>query len=102
VKVPPKLKSGKILRIHYRLKPTNVVTYTLRIWSASIAADYQCNEYLLYESPPLQASDVDYDRAELNIPFILYTPAVIYYSIDWSAASGNTLGFIDVMGEVVE
>ena len=101
-KVPPRMRSGIIKRIHYRLKPTNAVTFTLRLWRSAVPADYESNKYLLYESPPLQASDEDYDRGELQIPFYLYSPGKLYYSIEWSAAPGNTVGFIDVNGEVVE
>jgi len=56
------------------------------------------NLALLYESPALQADDTDYDRAELTIPMNLLVPGALYYSIDWSAAPGNTTGFIDVSG----
>jgi hypothetical protein len=93
---------GKINRIHYRLKPTNAVTYVLRIWRAARAGDYESNSVMLYESPPTQASDVDYDKGELEIPFVLSTPGTMYYSIEWSGAPGNTVGFIDVTGERVD
>ncbi len=97
---PDTLKKGKVNRIHYRVNPANAITYTLRIWQAAIAADYESNINLLYESPAAQADDEDYDRAELNIPFILATEGEIYYSLDLSAASGNVQGFIVVSGEV--
>jgi hypothetical protein len=98
----PKLKSGILKRIHYRLKPTNAVTYTLRIWKSVNANPYELNLHLLYESPSLQASDVDYDRSELEIPFWLWAPGSIYYSIEWSGAPGTTVGFIALSGLVVE
>ena len=96
------LKSGKILRIHYRLNPTNAVTYTLRFWRWAVANDYESNLYLLWESPPLQADDLDYDRAELNIPFFLCENGKMYFSIEWTGAPGVTSGFISVEGEAVE
>jgi len=98
----PTMKSGRIHRIHYRLNPTNAVTFTLRIWRAAAANDYEANMDMLYESPALQADDTDYDRAELDIPFTLGWPGTIYYSIEWTGAPGNTLGFIEVTGEKVE
>jgi len=94
----PTMKSGIIHRIHYRLNPTAAVTYILRIWRAAAPADYESNVNMLYESPPLQADDTDYDRAELVIPFWLWTPGVMFYSIEWTGAPGNTSGFISVSG----
>lgn len=93
------LKSGLIHRIHYRLNPTNAVTYTLRLWQAAIADNYESNMNMLYESPALRADDTDYDVAELNIPFVLAATGLMYYSIEWSAASGTTTGFLAVSGE---
>lgn len=90
--------AGLIKRIHYRLNPTNAVTYTLRIWAAALADNYASNLNMLYESPDAQADDEDYDRAELDIPFRLAAAGSLYYSIDWSGAPGNTPGFIEVSG----
>lgn len=98
----PTMKSGIIHRIHYRLNPTNAVTYTLRLWRAAAAGDYESNFNLLYESPPLQADDTDYDRAELIIPFWLWIPGNLYYSIEWTGAPGVTPGFISVTGEKID
>lgn len=98
----PTLKSGIIKRIHYRLNPTNAVTYILRLWRATAVAPYRLNALMLYESPAAQVDDADYDRGELEIPFTLGFPGMIYYSIEWTGASGNTPGFIDVSGEKVE
>jgi hypothetical protein len=99
----PTMTSGIIKRIHYRLNPTAAVTYILRLWRGSRAADYESNSLMLYESPALQADDTDYDRvADLEIPFVLQAPGGIYYSIEWTGAPGNTTGFIDVTGEKVD
>jgi hypothetical protein len=98
----PTMKTGLIHRIHYRLNPTAAVTYILRIWRAALADNYASNACMLYESAPLRADDIDYDVAELNIPFWLYTPGNLYYSIEWTGAPGNTTGFIEVTGEAVD
>jgi hypothetical protein len=98
----PTMRAGIINRIHYRLNPTNAVTYILRLWWGSVAPDYASNIRLLYESPALQADDTDYDRADLEIPFILCEPGLLYYSIEWTGAPGNTTGFIDVSGEKID
>jgi hypothetical protein len=97
----PTMKTGIILRIHYRLNPTAAVTYTLRLWRSTGVDPYELNLYLLYESPAAQADDTDYDR-EVRIPMTLWLPGVLYYSIEWTGAPGNTTGFIEVTGEKVD
>lgn len=99
---PPDLRQGIVSRIHYRLKPTNAVTFTLRLWDIAVdgaTKPYEENLAMIYESPALQASDVDYDR-EVTIPFRLASKGTLYYSIEWSGASGNTQGFISIQGEI--
>lgn len=98
----PTMKAGFIKRIHYRLNPTAAVTFTLRLWAAVFANDYESNLFMLYESPTLQADDTDYDRAELDIPMILCTPGHLFFSIEWTGAPGNTSGFIAVSGDKVD
>jgi alpha-glucosidase (family GH31 glycosyl hydrolase) len=98
---PSSIQQGIIYRIHYRLKPTNAVTYILRLYEAAKAGDYESNMRLIWESPALQASDVDYDRAELMIPFWLSGLAGMNYAIEWSGAPGTTVGFIHVQGIAV-
>ena len=99
--VPQSMVEGFINRIHYRLNPTNAVTFTLRIWEAAVANNYESNMNMLWESPALQADDTDYDIAELNIPFRLAWMGAMFYSIDWTGASGDTTGFIELSGESV-
>jgi len=101
-KIPDTLKSGIIKRIHFRIKPANAVTYTLRIWSDAKAGDYESNMNMLYESPSGRLSDEDYDIGELDIPFNLGAEGKIYYSLDWTGATGNVQGFIEVSGELYE
>lgn len=100
--VPDNLKEGFINRIHYRINAVNVETYTLRIWAAAIANDYESNLSMLYESDPIRLRDTDYDVAELNIPFLLATAGEMYASLEWTGASGNVQGFIEVTGEAAE
>lgn len=92
---------GRIKRIHYRIKPTNAVTYTLRIWQQAVdgtVTPYGQNLALLYESASGRVSDTEYDYTALDIPFKLTELSNIYFSIEWSAAAGNTQGFIAVSG----
>lgn len=100
--IPASFRSGIIRRIHYRLNPTNAVTYTLRLWVATWTANtYQLNLYKLYQSPAAQADDTEYDR-EVVISFLLGVPAFIYYSIEWTGAPGVTPGYIHLTGEAWE
>jgi len=96
---PTKLRSGIIERIHYRLNPTNAVTYVLRFWNDAVAANVESSMRKMYQSPDAQADDEEYDR-EVIIPFILVHVSIFYYGIDWSAASGVTSGYIDISGVI--
>lgn len=98
-RVTPDLKSGKINRIHYRLNPTNVATYTLRVWCNADADNYRSNLQMLYESPAAQADDTDYIEEDLDIPFNLTVVGIMYIGIEWTAAPGVTSGFVEVSGE---
>ena len=94
-----KLREGIIRRIHVRLNPTNAVTYTLRIWRRAAAGDMESDMYMLYESASGLVDDTDYDFAELAIPFSLEAMGTLYFGVEWSAAAGNTNGFIAVSGD---
>lgn len=97
---PDNMMNGVIKRIHYRLNFANgAVTYTLRIYQAAIAGDYESNMNMLWESPAARVDDTDYDVTELDIPFNLALAGRMYYALEWSAASGNIQGFISVEGE---
>jgi hypothetical protein len=93
------LSTGKINRIHYRLNPTNAVTFTLRIWCNNNDPDYYSNFQMLYESPPLQVDDIDYIEEDLDIPFHLGVNGLMLVSIQWTGAPGVTAGFVEVSGE---
>lgn len=93
------VKSGVIHRVHYRLKPTNAVTYQLFLWEAAKAGNYESNMRMIYSTATGQVSDTDYDKGELAIPFYLHKKGSMYYSIDWSGTPGTTQGFIVVSGE---
>lgn len=102
---PTNLQEGRIHRIHFRLNPANAVTYTLRIWRKAVdgaTKPYEENMELLYESLTARVKDVDYDLTELDIPFKLYESGKLYYSLEWSAATGNINGFIEVSGETMK
>lgn len=99
--LPAHIAIGLITRIHYRINPTNAVTYTLRLWRAAVngaVAPYEENLAMLYESAAARVDDTDYDILDREIPFWLPVPGNIYYSLEWSAAPGNCSGIIEVSG----
>lgn len=97
---PLDLKDGIANRIHYRLTATNAVTYTVRIYARSNADDVLSESSLIYESPAGQVSGTEYQRNELVIPFQLIMVAQIFLALEWSAAPGVTLGYIEIFGDM--
>lgn len=98
---PVDFQKGWLQRAHYRINPVNAVTYAMILWEAAEADDYESNLLLIYETPAAQADDTDYDRAEMMVPFYLGAPGTIFYSIDWTGATGNVQGFILAGGEAI-
>lgn len=88
---------GIIKEVSYRLNPFNAETYTLLIFEAAIAGNYESNSRLLYESAALRADDTDY-KVPCEIPFTLEASGTFYVSTDWTGAPGNTLGYIRISG----
>jgi hypothetical protein len=87
------------------MKPTNPVTYTLRLWqdnpTFASGGDAGLNliMQLLFQSAPAKASATRYEEA-VNIPFSLQTPGIMWHSLEWTGAPGPTSGYIKVLGEV--
>lgn len=94
---PKGLYMGRIKEIGYRINPANAVTYTLLIFESADAADYALNSRMLYESAAARLDDTDY-RIECDIPFILDVAGRFYIATDWTAAAGNTTGYIRIAG----
>lgn len=102
---PDTIKSGIIKRIHFRINNANAVTFILRLWQASIANDYESEMNLLWSSTDIIAQCVDddeYDVNGLDIPFKLTDRGKMYFSLEWSAASGNVQGYMQVSGDLKE
>jgi len=93
----PVFYRGRILEIGYRLNPTNAVTYTFMIFEKNIANNYESNSRMLYESAAARVDDTDY-RIECDIPFNLWTAGRFYIATDWTAAAGNTTGYLRIAG----
>jgi len=99
-----KMRVGKINRVHWRLNPTNAVTYDLYIFGDALAADYASQAEKLFDSNDVVADcadDTEYDATGLDIPFRLRTPGEWWYNTDWSGAPGNTTGYLCIEGVYV-
>ena len=108
---PNILKNGIIRRFHFRLNPTNAVTYVIRIYQGAHAGNYESQMNKLLDSSDVVAAgadDTEYDAVDLAVPFTETvasgadpegTAATLYYQITWSGAPGDTTGYIEVDGE---
>jgi hypothetical protein len=85
------------------LNPTAAVTYRLIIWDAAIngaVTPYLQEESVIYEMDFDAADDIAYTII-MNRPIQLNVAGQIWYSIDWSAAPENTMGCIELQGEMI-
>lgn len=96
---PSNVRAGVIESIHFRVKPANAVTMKLRIYQAAIAADYESRMNKVFEDTIDRASDTEVQLDGLKIPFRI-APSALYFTLTFSAAAGNTQGFIVVRGKV--
>jgi hypothetical protein len=107
---PPYTTKGVITHIIYMLKPTNVQTYTLRLFRNNDWAGVdtlQATTAFLFQSAAGKAGSTLYTEpttsagataASLNIPFTLWSTQQLFYQLEWSGAPGATSGVIYVKG----
>ena len=90
--------------IRYYMNPTAAVTYELYLLEGAQADAVTRYSQLVFDSEAAQADDTIYlvSRGD-KLPHIinLETAGRLYYMLDWSAAPGNTPGFIVVRGRVL-
>ena len=96
----------RIDTIKYQLTPANAVTYQLYLLEDDQAVDENSEADVFYDSGAARASGTIYIEtggASAKLPVIvnLRDVGTIWYLIDWSAASGDTTGYIRVYGEVL-
>lgn len=104
---PEHVHRGTITRIHLRLIPTNAVTFQIAFYGCrdGAAGTNQLESDKLFDStwqvggsPDPLVADTEYVWDCLCTPFCLCALSRIYYNIAWSAAPGNTVGYISVEG----
>ncbi len=96
---PSNVRAGVIESIHFRVSPANAVTMKLRIYQDAIAADYESRMSKIFEDTVNRAKDAEVQLDGLNIPFQI-APSAMYFALTFSAAAGDTQGFIVVRGKV--
>ena len=105
---PAGAKLVKVETIKWQLTPTNAVTYQLYLLEDNQAVDENSEADLIFDSGAGLASGTIFIRtdadgsAKLPIMANLFDKGLIYYMIDWSAAPGDTTGYIRAYGEVLE
>jgi hypothetical protein len=100
--------------VQFYMNPTNAVTYQLYLLEDATADDVQQTTDIAFWSPAAQAKGVNYryNRAgyqaatgtaevvQYKLPRIveLATAGKLWYLVDWSAACGDTPGFVKIRG----
>ena len=103
----PLARNIRINTIKYQFTPTNAVTYQLKLLEAASADDQQSESDIIFDSGiGIVSGDIKIQvqggsPAKLPIDVKLSTAGTIYYMVDWSAAPGDTHGYIKVYGEVL-
>ena len=103
---PSTVIDGLINRVHWRINPTNAVTYDFWILTDAQADDYASESLIVFSSEDTAgiadcADNTEYIVEGLEIPFHLSIVGYFYYLIDWSAAPGNTPGYLKIEGRFV-
>jgi len=106
----------EITRLSYYMNPANAVTYTLYLFEAANADDTQNKSDIIFQSAAAQAKGTAYEyhdsgmgswpglgTVDFTLPQIVHcaTQGRIWYLIDWSAAPGNTPGWIKIRGRLL-
>lgn len=93
--------------IKWQITPANAVTYQLYLLERASANDEQQEADIIFDSGAGMVSGTVYVQvaggspAKLPIMANLETAGTIYYMVDWSAAPGNSSGYIRIYGEVL-
>jgi len=104
---PDTIKAGILKRIQIRLNWANAVTLTaIRIYEAAKAGNYESRMHKIFDSTDLFPAgitdDDEIDIQDLEIPFTLEGAGILYIACEWSAAPGNTNGYVRVSGIPLE
>lgn len=103
----PAIQDALIHTIKWQFTPTNAVTYRLYLLQDAQAVDERSESDIFFDSGAgLAGGSINIQVAggspsKLPVHVRLATAGTIYYLIDWSAAPGDTTGYIKVYGEAL-
>ena len=104
--IPGPVKAGfsRVTDVHFRLNPTNAVTYRIYMYSDNngIADSMELELSKFYDSTEHIANCVGDTEYLREVDRTIYRSNVfgrVYFVITWSASPGNTTGYISVEGE---
>ncbi len=102
---PLNVHGGTVRRVHWQINMTSGQNYRLFLYQSNggAANSFENVANKLFDSREVAAWCVDneeYDAHELDRPFFLKFPGVIYYSIQYRGGPGASAnGFLEVSGE---
>ena len=97
----------RINTIKHQMNPTAAVTYQLYLLERASGDDEQQESDIIFDSGVGMVGGTIYmvvpggAPARLPVDVRLDDPGEIWYMLDWSAAPGNTGGYIKIYGEVI-
>ena len=94
----------QLQHVRYLMNCTNSVTYRLYLIESDVESAYDQKASVIFDSGTLRADNTMYIDVSANMLPVnskLRTKGKLWYLIDWSAAPGNTAGYIVVYGEEI-
>ena len=101
------VKKFKLTEIHAYQTPTNAVTCGFQLYGDAVADNYTSIMSCFFNSAnTVVTKDQYYSEAEndtiMGRTGILAVPGQVYFNQNWSAAPGDTLGFVVIVGKEVK
>ena len=98
------VKNFRLTSVKYYLVPANAVTYKLYLYDEAVAGTYDARVARVFETDSGKAASTTYLEVGSNkLPIDVHLSELgkLYFGINWSAAPGNTTGFIQIRGELL-
>jgi len=105
--VPNWAQKFRIDTLKFQITPTNAVTYQLYLLEDAQAVDERSESDVIFDSGAGMVGGTHYIvvpgglPVKLPITVFLATAATLYYMVDWSAAPGDSIGYIKALGQVM-
>ena len=98
------VKNFRLTSVKYYLVSTNAVTYELSLYEEAVVGTYDARAACVFESGSGKAASILYHTIGANmLPVDVHLAELgkLYFGINWSAAPGDTTGFIQIRGELL-